>query len=220
MGQLKRLKASAFVALMASQIFSAAFAATSYAVNVDTGTLSGTSGYIDLQFNPGDLTAPTALADLANFNGSLTFNGSPTVDGDVTGAWPGAVLFGNSAALNAALQPVTFGSGFNFDVTFSGDYETAFGGSATRFSLGLLDSNLDPLATIDPIGTILQFELTPGGAVTATTFDADSNGTASVVTLSAVPLPAALPLLASALALLSLTRRRKEPHRGRTRITR
>lgn len=209
MGQLKRLRASAFVAFMVWQPFSDVFAAMSYSVHVDTTMLSGMSGYIDLQFNPGDVTAPTALADLANFSGNLTFNDAPIVEGDVTGAWPGALLFGNGAALNAELQPVTWGSGFNFDVIFSGDYETALGGSATRFSLGLLDSNLDPLATVDPVGTILQFELMPGGAVIATTFDADSAGTSSIVTLSAVPVPAALPLLASALALLSLLRRRQ-----------
>lgn len=73
-------------------------------------------------------------------------------------------------------------------------------GFATRFPLALLDLDYNPLATVDDIGTILRFELMPGGV--------NVLGTPFIITLIAVALPAALPLLTSALALLAAVRRR------------
>lgn len=186
-------------------------AASLYHVSVDTSSLSGSTGLIDMQFNPGDITSPPAFGDVLNFASLEILTGPIEYDGFSAPALtpPGRLAeFYNGTPFNAALLPVTFNSSFHFDIAFYGDYETAIDGAGTRFSLSLLDGDENPLATVDPVGTILQFELVPGGAVNATTFDADFSGAPSVVTLSAVPVPAALPLLVSALGLVGFMRRR------------
>jgi hypothetical protein len=208
MQQVKQWFVVAVFAFVTLQPFATASAATVYQVSVDTSSLYGTTGYLDLQFNPGDVTSPSATATLRGFSGDVTLDSGAVVDGSASGALPGTLSFGNDTPFNAALQPVTFSNVFGFTISFSGAYETAVSGSGTRFSLALLDPAYDPLATVDPVGTILQFELMPGGAVAATTFNADAFGAESIVTLTAVPVPAALPLLASAFALFGFARRR------------
>jgi hypothetical protein len=208
MQQIKQRIALAVFAVFLLQPFANASAATIYHVSVDTSSLFGTAGYFDLQFNPGDVTSPSATATLSGFSGDVTLESGAVVDGGVSGALPGTIEFDNAAPFNAVLQPVTLRDAFDFTIRFSGAYETTASGSGTRFSLVLLDSSYEPLATVDPVGTILQFELMPGGGVAATTFDADAFGAESIVTLTAVPVPAALPLLASALVGFGFARRR------------
>lgn len=209
MRQLSQLLFGTVLALVFLQPLATATAATVYNVSVDTTSLFGTTGYLDLQFNPGGVSAPAATATLNGFFGDITLGGLATNDGSMSGVLPGSLVFNNDTAFNAVLQPSAFGNVFGFTISFSGAYETALSGSGTRFSLAVLDDNFDPLATVDPVGTILQFELAPGGAVTATTFNADVFGAESIVTLTAVPVPAALPLLASAFALFGFARRRQ-----------
>lgn len=206
MQSIKQLWTGLLLALVLLQPSTPVSAATAYHVSVDTASLVGTAGFLDLQFNPGDVTAPAAMALLNGMAGDLTLNAGAVVDGSVTGALPGPLSFANDTAFNAVLQPVTFGNVFDFTINFSGAYEGALSGSGTRFSLALLDTFYNPLATVDPAGTILQFDLMPGGDVSATTFDV-MLGTPSIVSLTAVPLPAALPLLFSALGVVGFMRR-------------
>lgn len=208
MQQFKQWLVSAAFALVLFQPFAATSAASVYHISVDTSSLFGSTGFIDLQFNPGTVAAPAALATLTGFSGDATLNSGVVVDGSASGALPGALNFVNDMPFNAVLQPVTFGNAFDFRINFSGAYETVLSGPGTRFSLALLDTANNSLASVDPAGTILQFELMPGGNISPANFAADTFGTASVVTLTAVPVPAALPLLMSALALLGFTGRR------------
>lgn len=205
-----RLLFGAMISLLMLQPFVPAQAASTYHVSVDSSSLFGNSGFLDLQFNPGDVSAPAATALLSDFAGDATLAPGATVDGSVSGTLPAPLLFGNGAPFDAVLQPVTFGNGFAFTISFDGAYQTTPTGSGTRFSLALLDPNYSPLATVDPAGTVLQFELVPGGEVDPVTFDADTHGARSIVALNAVPVPAALPLLASGLAVLGLIRRRSK----------
>lgn len=211
MRNLKQWWSGSLLALVLLQPSLPVSAASLHHVNVDTSSLFGSTGLIDMQFNPGDLTSPLAYGNVSNFSSYDILTGPIEYDGIAVPALtpPGLLAqFGNGTPLNVALLPVMFSSSFSFDIAFYGDYETAINGSGTRFSLSLLDNDENPLTTVDPVGTILAFEIMPGGAVSATTFDADSFGSPSVVTLSAVPVPAALPLLLSALGFLGLVRRR------------
>lgn len=197
----------AVVALLAVALMSPVHAAFDYRITVDTASLLGSAGYFDFQFNPGTTSAPGAQAALTDFSGNTVLVGGEVVDGDVTGSLPGLLLFSNTTPFNALLQPVTFGSTATFDLSFSGPFETASSGSNTRFSLGLLDSDFDPLLTVDPVGTVLQFELAPGSGMTAAAFDADLIGAPSAVSVAPVPLPAALSLFLSGLGVLFGRRR-------------
>jgi hypothetical protein len=78
-------------------------AAISYTVVVDTGSVSGTSGFLDFQFNPGNATTQAATATITNFTGG-TLSGAPQISGNVSGTLPGTITFANSTALNEYFQ--------------------------------------------------------------------------------------------------------------------
>lgn len=173
-----------------------------YEVTIDTSALLGSVGYVDLQFNPGTITAPAAQAALTLFSSDATLQSGVQVDGDVAGVLPGIVLFSNTTPFNAVLQPMTFGNTASFHLNFSGAFTTMLSGANTLFSASLLDGDFNSLLTVDPIGTLLQFDLAPGGGITTTTFNA-AIGTPSVVgvvAVAAVPVPAAVVLFGTGLA--------------------
>lgn len=204
----KQWLATAVLALVLLQPYATANAASAYHVSVDTSSLFGGTGFIDMQFNPGDVAAAAAVATVTGFSGDAILSSTVEMDGNTSGALPGSLTFINDTPFNAVLQSVLFGNTFDFTINFSGAYETAQAGSGTRFSLALLDAGYDTLASVDLAGTILQFELMPGGTLGATTFAADASGAPSVVTVAPIPLPAALPLLVSALAVFGFASRR------------
>ncbi len=174
-----------------------------YHVNIDTSALNGGSGYIDLQFNSGDSSAPAATALLSGFAGSITLLPSVVNEGDVSGALPATLVFANSTAFNDVFQSVLFGNDFSFDISFGGDFLNAGGSIGTSFALSLYaQDGFTTLLTTDPNGTLLTTELAPGGIVTNTTFAADALGSPSVVAVTPVPLPAALWLLLGGLGVL------------------
>jgi hypothetical protein len=146
-----------------------------YHVGVDTSALAGTSGYLDLQFNPGALPgaqAATATVSLA-----------------------GGVQLINSATLNETRQAITFGSSVNFDVRLDGPALAlpADGDFGSTFAVRLLGPDgLTPLEA--PDGTVARITIGPDGS---TQFHADAPGVAqaSAVTTTKVadaPLKATL----------------------------
>ncbi len=189
---------------------STAHAAMLYHVSVDTSAVNASSGYIDLQFNPGDSSAPAATALLSGFGGSITLLPTVTTDGAVTGVLPGSLTFANSTAFNDVFQSVLFGSNFSFDISFDGDFLNASGSTGTSFVVGLYAADgMTSLLTTDLNGTVLTSELVPGGVVTHTTFAADVLGSPSVVAVTPVPLPAGVWLLLSGLSVLPWWRKRR-----------
>lgn len=181
-------------------------AAMIYHVNVDTTALTATTGFLDLQFNPGGGGAAGAQVVLNGWSSDAGLSAGATYDGSVTGALPGSLTFLNGQALNALLQPLAYGSHIQFDLVFSGAYESQSAGVGTRFSLALLDNAYDSLLTTDSSGTVLQFELSDNGVTVPMTFASDVSGGTPVSTVSAVPLPAALPLLLLGLMTLGASR--------------
>src|SRR4051812_4355517 len=51
-----------------------AFAALTYLVTVDTSSISGQSGWMEMQFNPGGLPVVTGSAVVSNFSTNATLN--------------------------------------------------------------------------------------------------------------------------------------------------
>ena len=91
--------------------------------------------------------------------------GPVLTDGDVSGALPGLVVFGNGLPLNALLQPLSpFGTAFSFRVEFGGAFLSAASGSGTTLSMGVLGPDPDylPLLGANATGSTLAFELRAG----------------------------------------------------------
>ena len=193
------LRAFALASLvLCLQLFSARASAVPFLISVDTSPLQGSSGFLDLQFNPADVGTPGALATLSAFAGNLGLVGAPTLDGAASGTLPGALLLGNTAPFNAYFQAVQFGSLFSFVVDFTGDFLTQSSLLGTSFSVGLLNDGLAPLLTNDVSGSLLRFELQAGN-VTFQAFQANGRVAASVTPVS---LPASSTLFAIGMLLL------------------
>ena len=132
-----------------------------YLIQVDTTSLSGVTGYIDLQFNPG-FPAPSdnavAIVDQFTSDGALT---TPAGDiGDVTGAFPGTVAIHNTGPVNDHAEGFTFGSFLWLDVyayipTISGS-----AASGSSFLLELLDDSFNPILTS---GVLVEIDLDTDG---------------------------------------------------------
>lgn len=191
-----------------------------YAVSVNTGGgVQGTSGFLDLQFNPATPSfSPAATATVGNFaligGGSLT-NPAETI-GSVSGSLPGPVVIANGGTLNDYFQGVTFGNSLNFTVTLGGPALDAPNNSGFGSVFSLYLFRADPLApgNLIPIfstaagdGELLRLQLNSNGSVNVLN---QVGGSVLTVTPVAdpIPEPATLLLAATGLAGVALTRRR------------
>src|SRR6185369_8428808 len=80
----------------------------SYQVNVNTVSLSGTTGNVDFQYNPGPGTTDPSFITIDFFTPGGGLFGAPFTVGGVTGILPGAVTINNSGAFNDYFQGITF----------------------------------------------------------------------------------------------------------------
>jgi hypothetical protein len=166
-------------------------------VGVDTSSLSGQSGYLDFQFNPGDSSALAATATVTGFSSvGGTLAPSSTLSGDASGALPGTLTLDNGTIFNDVFQGFTFGSSVSFTVTISGPAIISLSGtvgSAFAFSLYAADE-VTPLLTTDPNGSVSTILLSAGGTTTSEAFPQSStdNTPAATITpagVTAVPEP-------------------------------
>ena len=187
-------------------------AAISYSVTVDTSSVSGTAGFLDFQFNPGNSTSQAATAQISSFmtlGGSLS--GVPQVNGNVVGTLPGTLTFVNSTALNEYFQGFNYGSSFSFMLLLTGPAISAPNGTAnagTSFGIGLYDNTQNPILTNQggTTGFAGEVDIDLNGTATATAFP---NGTGpSVVTFLAVPEPGTMLMLGLSMAGFVYFRRR------------
>lgn len=179
-------------------------------VQIDTNPILGTTGWLDLQFNPGAVSWQDAFVDIREFatDGSLlslVSPASPDLSGGVTGGpLPATLTLHNSGGFNDYFQNVVFGRYINFTIALYGGAidtpdQSVFSGSS--FSVGLYgDDQSTPLLAAPPL---FQLDIKAGGGVSAT------NNAPSVVTLrdgnlAATPEPSSLMLCAGMLAVLAI----------------
>ena len=198
----------ALLALALGACASLASAASTFHVELDTSSIAST-GWIDLQFNPGDPSSPLAQASLTGFTG---FGDSATavLTGNAGGSLAGGYTLVNNdpGGLNALFHAVDFGGKIGFDVTFSGaaDPGAAFGSS---FYVGLYNQARDTLlGTNDPSGALVLLNWTPAGTVVPTMLG-NTIGT-SVAAVSAVPEAETWLMLGAGLALVGGAARRRQ----------
>jgi hypothetical protein len=147
----------------------------SYTFTMDTTSLSGTYGFIDMQFmelgiapGPGvyndDTTATVSNFETDAVLDPTSLTGAGDEDGDVTGTLPGTVTFiaDGDGAFNDYDEGLTFGDSISFTLTLSGQGVTTpicpgtpgTQCSAPEFTLDFLDAGQDAyLFTNDPTGS-------------------------------------------------------------------
>jgi len=191
---MKRIKLLLLIIAFVVFAANAAFASYSYDFNIDTTSVAGQTGYLELQFNPG-LNPGVAGAVISNFTSDATLAGAPQLTGDVTGALPGAVTINNTTGWNDYYQQVIFGSSVQFALSLSGSAHNSF-------ALSFYGADgFTPLLTNDSTnGFATTVDLNTNGAVV--------NNLSSQVAVASTPIPAAALLFGSGLMGLAGIRRR------------
>lgn len=193
-----------------------------YLVIVDPSGLSGTNGFMDIQFNPGALPG-TQLAFAVMDQPNDWLQGIPGTGTTMGSAFQipsqGTVQFENTTPFNDYFQPLIFGSApDSFFLDFSGPALESPDGtstSGTTFSLSFFDDNLNPVLTNNPDGVAALININLDGTVTGETFP-NTDGGPSAVTLvpptpppSTIPEPATMLLFATGLSgIIGLARKR------------
>lgn len=191
---------SCIVLLLALGQFASADVIT-YGVTVDTSSITGTAGSLDLNFNPGPLLAQAANLRILNFTSNGAVSGTPSITGDVSGILPGTLTFDNGTGFNDYFQAFTFGSNLSFEVMLFGPALTTPNGSAMSGSTFAFSMFSDAAGTIPALTT----DLVNGFAAT---IDVNLDGTTTVTNLSAqtginpVPEPSGAVLIGAAIPLI------------------
>jgi hypothetical protein len=182
-----------------------------YHVVIDATHLAG-SGWLDLQFNPGQDSAPLAFANLVHFQGAVTPGEVAQVAGSVSGHFGGRdLLFTNNTAYNDLFQAVQFGQKISFDIHFSGPFKTADSTIGSSFGLALYGADqATAIGNGDAAsGSLLSFSLTPAngtqfGASNAVVYDS------ALISVNAVPEPSEWAMMIAGLAVLGVVAKRRQ----------
>jgi hypothetical protein len=168
--------------LLSSAIGSARAGSVSFNVSVNTASLNGQAGYLDVQFNPGGPGAATGSAALLAFTSdgsqqpSAPLNG---VSGDVSGTLPDALTLTNSTAFNDFFEGFVYGNTIQFELTLSGPAAGSSTTPGSSFAFSLYDDTGSiPLLTTDPNGSVLTVNVNADGSTSVETFPQSPNDNA------------------------------------------
>jgi hypothetical protein len=200
-------------AVLASAVLPKPLAATiTYLVTANTSAISGQSGYLDLQFEPGPSATNLATATVTHFSGTGALSGSATRTGDVTGQLPSTLSFDNQTVFNDYFQGINFGTTESFDVTLNGPSPS--GGSVSTFYIAFYASDQSTsLLSVSPEGEAGQITINPDGSTSPSTYAATVNGASALTItplqpLNTVPEPSGFALLALGAAFAILRKHR------------
>jgi len=209
--------AAAFISAMLPGAASAS--SITYTVTADTAGISGQSGYLDLQLEPGPASSNLVTASVANFTTNGTLTGSASLTGDVTGQLPAALNFDNQTVFNDYFQAFHFGTTESFTVTLTGP--TPLGGGPSAFNIGFYAADgTTPLLTVSPDGNAGEIVVNPNGTTTVITFDSAPNAasalTITALSSSSVPEPAELVLIGITFGVAGLLGRKRLLNRAKS----
>lgn len=171
--------------------------AETWQIDIDTSSLAGISGSLDLQLNPGASDTQPVQVQIGHFSTDAALGGG-VADGAVNGSLTGVLVLDNTDALNAWLQSLVFGS----HIAFTLDIDTSLtAGSGSSFAALLWDANFNPLLAASGEDAALRINLTPASAPVWISSPA--------VQVSAVPEPAIAYSLLAGLGLLGFVVKRR-----------
>ncbi len=187
-----------------------------YDLSVDTSSITGTIGSLDLNFNPGPLVTQSASLQILNFTSNGLLAGGTTLTGDVAGVLPATLTFDNGTGFNDYFEGFTFGSTLSFQVSLYGPALSSPDGTSTSGSTFAFSMFSDADGTIPT----LTSDTTNGFAAT---IDVNLDGSTSMESFiqgqTIVPEPTSFGLCAASLVLTvtglgRLKSRSALPHRG------
>lgn len=188
-----------FIALFLCIASLASAGPISYNVTVNTASVSGTTGSLDFQFNPGPLVSAAATLQILNFSSNGTLNPPPFPTGDATGTLPGTLSFDNLTAFNDYFEAFKYGTMLSFGVSMS-SVAGGTSGSAFAFSMFSDAAGTMPTLTTDTTdGFAFTIGVNTNGSTTVTSF---SSQTTVVPAVATVPEPDSLTLVGTAIALM------------------
>lgn len=194
------LRQAALALALATSSLAAMAGPIGFHVNVDTNGRSGT-GFLDLGFNTSGTTPLTAI--ISNFSGAF---GAASIAEQVTFNPDGSIVLANLPDFGSYLKfDVSLGAAFGFDILFSDDQALDLGDGGSLLSIGLGDA-IGVLG--DPFG-IVQIELKQGQGLGTVFADVEFAQVSELA--AAVPEPSDWLLMATGLALLGASLRRRAP---------
>jgi hypothetical protein len=191
-----------------------------YDVTVNTSSLSGTTGSLDLNFNPGPLVTQAADLQILDFTGGSFESCASNVQGfcntgNVTGTLPGTLTFNNGTGYNDYFDGFTYGSTISFEVSLYGPALSAPDGTATSgstfaFSMYSDSGGMDPVLTSNAGGFAFTVGVNLNGTTTVTNYSAETTVVPETGTIGAVPEPGNVALIALGLVGIGLVRRKMQ----------
>ncbi len=170
-----------------------------YIVTVDSSSITGTTGSLDFQFNPGPLTSQAASLQILDFSSDGSLAGSPALTGDVGGALPGTLTFDNGTQFNDYFDDFTFGSTLSFQVSLYGPALSSPDGVSTSGSDFAFSMFSDPAGTIPALttDTVNGFAATVAVNLDGTTTVTDPSIQTIIASSTVIPEPSNLLLMAT-----------------------
>lgn len=170
-----------------------------YIVTVDSSSITGTTGSLDFQFNPGPLTSQAASLQILDFSSDGSLAGSPALTGDVGGALPGTLTFDNGTQFNDYFDDFTFGSTLSFQVSLYGTALSSPDGVSTSGSDFAFSMFSDPAGTIPALttDTVNGFAATVAVNLDGTTTVTDPSIQTIIASSTVIPEPSNLLLMAT-----------------------
>jgi hypothetical protein len=197
------MRLSLFVAAILCVGSLASAGAITYDVTVNTSSISGTAGSLDLNFGPGPSSQAASL-QILNFASDGTLAGNcPCGIGDVSGQLPATLTFDNGTGFNDYFDQFMFGGTISFNVSLFGPALSApdgvsTSGSAFTFSMFFDPGGTFPVLTSDTAdGFAFEIAVNLDGTTTVTNF---TEGAAIVNAETSTPEPGSFVLLGTALA--------------------
>jgi len=189
-----------------------------YDVTVNTSSISGTTGSLDFNFNPGPLVTQSADLQILNFSSDGTLeNCASNVQGfcnagDVTGTLPGTLTFDNGTGFNDYFDGFTFGNTLSFAVSLYGPALSAPDGistSGSKFAFSMFSDSAGTIPTLTT-DTTDGFAFTTNVNLDGTTSVTNSSSQTGVIPqTSGVPEPRGIALSVVALMLVAVFRKRR-----------
>ncbi|RFP09630.1 MULTISPECIES: NF038129 family PEP-CTERM protein [unclassified Duganella] len=193
-------------AALALALSACAGLASAQTLHVELNTASlGSSGFLDLQFNPANTPAIFASATISHLTGFGDLSGVALL-GDVQQHASG-FSFGNTTDYNDLFQAMSFGGKVGFDVTFGGLSDPSPAAIQSKFAVSFYGADRTTvLGNANPDGSLMSITWQPTAGAGALSSDITDHAVGSI---SAVPEPSAWAMLGAGLALVGFARRRK-----------